>query len=103
MNCIECTNVYKPVHKSLSILVGSSLWENKACVNCGMKNIDHLSADERQHYILCDCGEYIDMRDLSEVFHHLHGTNAPEPQWSYSIKKGDPAAYPKSGKRIDLN
>lgn len=67
-----------------------------------MKTISHLSKTEQQHFILCDCGEYIDMRDLSEVFSHLHA-NLPEPQWSYCIKKDEPVAYSKSGKRMDLN
>ena len=67
-----------------------------------MNSIQHLSSEEKQHFILCDCGEYIDMRNLSEVFKHLHA-NIPEPKWSYSLKKDEPVAYLKSGKKIDLN
>jgi hypothetical protein len=67
-----------------------------------MKSIQHLSPEERRHFILCECGEYIDMRDLSIVFSHLHA-NLPEPQWSYSIKKDEPVAYSKTGRRMDLN
>jgi hypothetical protein len=68
-----------------------------------MKNINSLSSAEQQHYILCECGEYIDMRDLAEVFRHLHVALLPEPGFTYSIKKGEPAAYSRSGRRIDLN
>jgi len=67
-----------------------------------MKSIEHLSLKEQEHFILCDCGEYIDMRSLGEVFTHLHA-NIPEPQWSHSVKKGEPFGYTKSGERIELN
>ncbi len=67
-----------------------------------MTSIQHLSPQEQAHFILCDCGHYIDMRNLSQVFEHMHAT-LPEPEWSYSIKKDEPAAYFKSGEKIDLN
>jgi hypothetical protein len=67
-----------------------------------MKSIEHLSPGEQQHFILCDCGDYVDMRNLSEVFNHLHAI-LPEPEWSHSIKKDEAVAYLKSGKKIDLN
>jgi hypothetical protein len=67
-----------------------------------MKSIEHLSFEERQHFILCDCGVYFDMRNLSEVFKHLH-SNLPEPEWSFSEKKDEPVAHLKSGKKINLN
>jgi hypothetical protein len=67
-----------------------------------MRSICHLSEEEQQHFILCECGEFFDMRDLGEVFSHQHA-NLPAPQWSYSIKKDEPVATSKSGKRIDLN
>ncbi|MBO9682733.1 MAG: hypothetical protein J7502_08730 [Flavisolibacter sp.] len=67
-----------------------------------MKTINHLSKEEQLHYILCHCGEYVDMRNLTDVFSHQH-TNLPEPEWSYSIKKDQPVAHSKSGKMIDLN
>ena len=68
-----------------------------------MTNIDHLSESERRHFILCDCGEYMDMRDLSDVFRHLHSGKTPPAQWSHSIRKNEPAAYAKNGRRLDLN
>ncbi|MFL5771837.1 MAG: hypothetical protein ACJ75F_01685 [Flavisolibacter sp.] len=69
-----------------------------------MQNIDHLPKEEKQHFILCECGEYIDMRNLAEVFGHLHmNAKTPEAEWTYAIKKGEPAAYPRTGTRIDLN
>jgi len=69
-----------------------------------MQNIDHLSMEEKQHFIRCECGEFIDMRDLAEIFSHLHMKGkSPEAEWSFSVKKGEPAAYPRTGKRIDLN
>jgi hypothetical protein len=67
-----------------------------------MKSIQHLSQEEQKHFILCDCGEYIDMRNLSEIFDHFHA-NLPEPEWSHSIKQNEPVAYLKSGEKIDLN
>jgi len=67
-----------------------------------MTSIQHLSPQDQEHFILCDCGNYVDMRNLTEVFQHLH-TDLPEPEWSHSIKKDEPAAYLKTGKKIDLN
>ena len=67
-----------------------------------MKNIDHLPESEKQHYILCDCGSFIDMRNLGDVFSHMHA-QLPQPEWSHSKKSGEPALYLKSGGRIDLN
>jgi hypothetical protein len=68
-----------------------------------MKSIQHLSPEEQRHFILCNCGEYLDMRNLGDVFKHFHDEKIPEPEWSHSIKKDEPAAYLKSGSRIDLN
>ncbi len=68
-----------------------------------MQNIDHLSPDEKEHYIRCECGSYVDMRNLSDVFRHLHTAAVPEPQWSHSIKKGDVIAYTRKGEGIGLN
>lgn len=67
-----------------------------------MISIQHLSTWEQKHFILCDCGHYIDMRNLTEVFKHLH-LNLPEPEWSHSIKKDEPVVHLKSGNEIDLN
>jgi hypothetical protein len=67
-----------------------------------MKSIQHLPLDEQQHYIQCDCGEYLDMRDLGQVFQHLH-SNLPEPEWTYTVRKDQPVAHLKSGRRVDLN
>ncbi|MFL5787320.1 MAG: hypothetical protein ACJ748_04660, partial [Flavisolibacter sp.] len=58
---------------------------NNDCTSFIMRNIDHLTQEEKQHYIKCDCGEYVDMRDLSDVFSHLHGIDIQEPEWIYSI------------------
>jgi hypothetical protein len=68
-----------------------------------MKSIKHLSPEERKHFIQCGCGEYIDMRNLGEVFKHLHAPSVPEPHWTHSIKVGEPAAYLKNNDRLDLN
>jgi hypothetical protein len=67
-----------------------------------MQNIQHLPPEEQQHFIQCDCGAYIDMRNLSEVFAHQHN-NLPEPQWSHSVKKGAAFAYTKNGNELPLN
>ncbi|HEU4469667.1 MAG TPA: hypothetical protein VFR58_01170 [Flavisolibacter sp.] len=67
-----------------------------------MQTIDHLPADERRHFILCDCGRYVDMRDLSAVFEHLHA-GLPEPDWSFAMRAGEPVAYTPDGKKTNLN
>ncbi len=67
-----------------------------------MKKIDYLPKSEQEHFILCDCGEYIDMRNLAEVFRHFHA-DLPQAEWSYSIKKDEAVAHTKTGKKIDLN
>lgn len=74
--------------------------------NCScdrMKNIDHLPASEKLHFILCDCGEYLNMRDLGEVFKHMHFPETPVPEWQHSIKKGEPIAYRRGGPALGLN
>ena len=68
-----------------------------------MKTIHHLPEEEKKHYILCDCGMYVDMRNLAEVFMHLHIDSSIEPDWAYSIKVGEASAYSKSQKKLDLN
>jgi len=68
-----------------------------------MKRIDHLPADEQKHFILCDCGDYVDMRNLAEVFNHLHMTNIEEPDWTYSVKIGESQAYSKTHHKMNLN
>ena len=67
-----------------------------------MLKIDHLPFEEQEHFIRCHCGHYVDMRDLSDVVKHLHA-DMPEPEWSYSVKKGEAKAYTKSKNEIDLN
>jgi hypothetical protein len=68
-----------------------------------MKTIHHLPEEEKKHYLQCHCGEYVDMRNLSDVFRHLHIESNIEPNWTYSMKVGEALAYTKSQKRIDLN
>lgn len=68
-----------------------------------MKTIDHLPADEQRHFILCDCGNYIDMRNLTEVFSHLHMANIEKPDWTYSVQVEEPQAYSKTGRITYLN
>ncbi len=68
-----------------------------------MTSIQHLSEEERQHFLLCPCGQYFDMRDLGQVFAHLHNERLPVPEWSFSVKKGEPQAHTKNGSRLDLN
>jgi hypothetical protein len=67
-----------------------------------MKSIEHLAPSEQEHFIQCDCGEYVDMRNLAEVFHHQH-VDLPEPEWTHTVGKGQPLAHLKSGERLDLN
>jgi hypothetical protein len=68
-----------------------------------MKSIDHLHPEEQKHFIQCDCGEYFDMRNLAEVVNHFHSTKFPEPEWTYSVRIGEPVAHLKNQKTIDLN
>ena len=68
-----------------------------------MKNIDFNNEQEQNHFIKCNCGQYIDMRNLEEVLRHQHEMKLPETDWSYSIKVGEPFAYTKGGIRIKLN
>ena len=67
-----------------------------------MRSIQHLSKTEQQHFILCHCGHYVDMRDLAEVFFHQHA-GLPQPDWDHVIKKGDFFAILKDKKKIGLN
>jgi hypothetical protein len=69
-----------------------------------MKSIKDLPLTERRHFMKCRCGHYFDMRDLNDVFKHLHKTKAKaaEINFSHSVKVGEPIAYKKK-KRIDLN
>lgn len=34
----------------------------------------------------CDCGEYFNMRDLQQVFDHLHPLKMPRAECGYSCK-----------------
>jgi hypothetical protein len=68
-----------------------------------MRSIAHLPPEEQEHFILCACGEYYDMRDLSAVFRHCHESALPEPEWRYAVRKGDPAAHTRSGRTLGLN
>jgi hypothetical protein len=68
-----------------------------------MKSIEHLNKEEQVHFIQCDCGEYIDVRSLQEVFDHQHWAITPKITWSYSIKKGEAIAYTKDSGQIKLN
>jgi len=69
-----------------------------------MKNIEALSREEQKHYIQCDCGEYLDMRDLVEVLNHQHWMKpVAATNYDYSIKVGEPMAYTRKGQKIKLN
>ena len=68
-----------------------------------MKSIQHLNKEERLHFIQCHCGEYLDMRNLQEVFDHQHWQITPKANWDYSIKKGEAVIYTKNGRQIKLN
>jgi hypothetical protein len=68
-----------------------------------MKSIKHLGEEEQLHLIQCNCGEYIDMRNLQEVFDHQHWGYKLKITWNFSIKKGVPNAYTKDGQQIKLN
>jgi hypothetical protein len=63
---------------------------------------EEIPFEDREHFIRCDCGAYFDMRDLGQVFLHMH-LGLPDPDWKYSVKAGNPLAYTRSGKRLGLN
>lgn len=71
-----------------------------------MKYNKDLPLSEKRHFMKCDCGEYFDMRDLEDVIHHLHKYQAATKltmSYSHSVKAGEPIAYTRKKKRIDLN
>ena len=70
-----------------------------------MKYSKDLPKEEKRHFMKCDCGEYFDMRDLEDVFNHLHKYNGDKVpvQYSHSIKVGEPVAYTKKGKGVSIN
>jgi hypothetical protein len=64
----------------------------------------YLDLEERRHYMKCpDCGDYFDMRDLQQVFNHFHKSAYVRANYSHSIKVGEPIAYTKNKKKLDLN
>ena len=68
-----------------------------------MQNLEYLPEEEKKHFIKCGCGKYIDMRNLAEIMSHQHEMKTTIVEWDYSMKVGEPAAYNKKGKRINLN
>ena len=67
-----------------------------------MKTLKDLVEEEKRHYMKCRCGEYFDMRNLEDVFAHLHSGNLPKAEYSYSVKVGEPVAYLTRNRRIIL-
>jgi hypothetical protein len=70
-----------------------------------MKTLKYIATHERHHYMKCECGHYFDMRDLNDVARHLHKMQAliPENSFSHAIKVGEPIAYTRRKKKLDLN
>jgi hypothetical protein len=68
-----------------------------------MHNINHLAPDERVHFILCDCGNYVDMRNLEQVFLHQHDMDLPAINWQFAVKVGDPQMHCKNQTKKYLN
>jgi hypothetical protein len=68
-----------------------------------MKSINHFPSEDQKHFIKCECGEYIDMRDLEEILRHQHDIKIPLVDWDYSIRVGDSIAYTKDKKKLRLN
>lgn len=76
-----------------------------------MKSIDHLPEEEKQYYIQCEgCGEFVDKRDLGQVFEHWD-CGLPKqaakstPTWSKSKKVGDSKEFlnDDTKTKLDLN
>jgi hypothetical protein len=58
-----------------------------------MTNLFLIAEYERHHYIRCKlCNQYLDCRDLSQVFEHEH-ENLPEPSFTSSKKTDEPIEY----------
>jgi hypothetical protein len=53
----------------------------------------------------CECGHFFDMRDLNDVIKHLHKMlgSIPGNSYSHSVKIGEPRAYTRNKKKLDLN
>jgi hypothetical protein len=69
-----------------------------------MNLIDHLPLDEQKHFILCNCGQYVDCRDLQQVFDHEHWMEKKlDVSWKFAILNGEPVAYTKTKRRVDVN
>lgn len=65
--------------------------------------IANLPEDERQHFHKCKiCGEWLDRRDLAQVFEHEH-KGLSHPQFSSSRKVGEPIQYNRDGTKSNLN
>jgi hypothetical protein len=68
-----------------------------------MKKVEHFLAEERKHYIQCECGEWIDCRNLAKVFEHQHAYNMPKPEYDYSVKVGESIMHLRNKRRIHIN
>ena len=68
-----------------------------------MQNIDHLSREEKQHFVLCACGEWMDLRDQRDVLRHHHMKKNTELELRNVFRKGDPAAFPRLKECMELN
>ena len=67
-----------------------------------MNSIAHLPPSEQQHYTLCNlCTQWVDMRNLSSVFEHLHIKAKLPAEWSGSRRKGDSTWYPNRDVRTN--
>ena len=56
-----------------------------------MSDLSQIPEDERKHFIKCDkCGEWIDRRDLNQVFNHDHdGKLEVKIEYTSSRRIGD--------------
>ncbi|HJW18838.1 MAG TPA: hypothetical protein VJ499_17030 [Flavisolibacter sp.] len=70
-----------------------------------MKSLKYIATHERHHYMKCECGHFFDMRDLNDVVKHLHKmqSSIPENSYAHSVKIGEPKAYTRTKKKLDLN
>jgi len=70
-----------------------------------MMDYKSLPPREQKHFIQCSCGEMIDMRNLGEVFSHLHEYDLPTlaTSQSYSVRIGEAVAYRGNGDSIHLS
>ena len=67
-----------------------------------MKSLKKIPLDQHKHFAKCKCGQYFDMRDLSDVLSHEHQNNQ-SVTFSLGKRMGEAVQYSKNKKRLTFN